>query len=113
MRNSKEASLVSRLSVAKQLLTAVKVLADHNPLMDPEFDEADVASAIYWFTSNNYNGQGSKMYEQLSRISKVYHPGPMENSAKDSAQMLVEELSAMGDVAAEHAMEEALQKLGC
>ena len=56
-------------------------MREHLTAACPEADEFDRESAIYWFAAHYHGGQGSALYEALSRSE--YRPGMMERDGSD------------------------------
>lgn len=78
--------------------------------MDPE-ERFDKAGAAYWYAANYHEGQGSKLYELLSR--NPFQPGPLARGPEpDSAEeMYYQELVEMDDLEAEETIERWLNQI--
>ena len=50
---------------------------------------SDAAEALYWFSNDNYAGQGDPLYSILSRLS--YEPGPLSRGVDSESALLVYE----------------------
>lgn len=56
---------------------------------EPEAARSDAAEALYWFSNDNYAGQGDPLYSILSRLS--YEPGPLSRGVDSESALLVYE----------------------
>lgn len=56
---------------------------------EPEAARFDAAEALYWFSNDNYAGQGDPLYSILSRLS--YEPGPLSRGVDSESALLVYE----------------------
>lgn len=85
----------------KKIRTAAAGLRDamveHARQMFPEADDSDIEAALYWFASDNHEGQWSDLYSILS--TSPYTPGRLMTSVEDEgelAEMIYEAFENMG-----------------
>lgn len=42
----------------------------------------ETACGAYWYCADHHSGQSSREYRVLSKLSRIYTPGPMESSSR-------------------------------
>ena len=59
----------------------------------PFYDKFDIVDAHYWWNADHHEGQGSKGYARLSRLSSIFEPSCLAHGAtSENAIAIYDEL---------------------